>query len=456
MKADPAGAPERTSTTLTDQAAGLKKKRTPTLSGLPLPNRTKSRNSSPAVILKLMADLHKSDKIRRTRMNLRQLSRVIYNGYDIESENMARMVIEAHAEPIFLALDVKWSNSPIYGELERILSELEPKTSMREKAKDIILKLRRIEEPTSSHAPIQTSGPSLDSNRTLGRRKRSLQSEEDENSTVPEDEPDGELRSQRQRIRGRVKRRQSFAGEILPRNPRLSKARAQASPSEASHTMTTRSRSSSDEDLNPLTPVSHSGRHRRGPSRSGKIAALRLVGSSPAMKRLSPSLSDEETGEGRSRKRPRISHLTINDDSEVTQSSNDLTPYLEADGCDEDDEEVDAMEGLTLTSEPILSPSPQGPNGLWSCQRKECDYQVAAADKPDGRAKVRAHFLQHADEIAERETLVREESKPYLPTRLVTLVGIKMKTPCSNHTIGIFSNYSEVWVHQRDSQRSGR
>jgi len=358
-----------------------------------------------------MADLHKSERIRRTRMNLRRLSRAIYDDYDVEGENVARIIVEAHAEPIFLALDVKWSNSPIYGELERILSKPERKTSMRERAKEIVLIPRSLEEPSRSHAE------SRDLNHTLvRRRKRSMQSEEDEDSTLPEDEQDNELGKQQQRVGRKAKRRQSLADETLPRNSRLDKGKAPASPSGASHIMTTRSRSSSDEDLILTTPVSLSGR-RRGPMRSGKVAALRLVGSNPAMKRLSPSPSDDEAGEGPSSKRPRMSHLTISDDSEITQSSNDLTPYLETEGLEEDEDGVDAMEGLTLKSEPILSSSPQGPNGLWSCQRKGCNYKVGAADKPGGRAKVQAHFLQHADEIAEREALVREESKPYLPTR---------------------------------------
>ncbi len=368
-----------------------------------------------------MADLHKSGRICRAKMNLRRLSRAIYNDYSIEDENRARMIIEAHAEPIFLALDVKWSNSPIYGELEQILSKPERKTSIRERAKEIILRPRSLEEPNRSHGLSQTSGPSHDPKHNVERRrKRSLQSEEEQDSTLPEDEPESELVSQQQRIGRRMKHRPSFADETLGRNSKLGKARAPASPSEASHTMTTRSRSSSDEDSTSKTSVSLSGR-RRGPSRSGKVAALRLVGSNPAMKRLSPSLSDDETGEGRSRKRPRLLSLTTNDDSEFTQSSNDITPYLEADGFEEDEEEVDAMEGLTLASEPILSSSPQGPNGLWSCQREGCDYKVAVADKPGARATVRAHFLQHADEIAEREALVLQESKPYLPTKLVTL-----------------------------------
>jgi hypothetical protein len=133
------------------------------------------------------------------------------------------------------------------------------------------------------------------------------------------------------------------------------------------------------------------------------------------LKGSSPSLSDDEDiSERRSRKRPRFFDSTNNDDSEITQSSND-TPYLEADDLEE--EEIEGMEGLTITSEPLPSSSPQGPKGLWSCQREGCDYQVARADKPEGRVKVRAHFLQHSDEIAEREHLVMEESKPYLPTR---------------------------------------
>lgn len=362
-----------------------------------------------------MAELHKSGRMPRTRMNLRRLSRAIYDDYNVEGENVARMIVEAHAEPIFLALDVKWSNSPIYGELEQVLSKPERKTSIRERAKEIILTPRSLEELSHRH------GPTQDLTRSSVRgRKRSLQSDEDKDCTLPEDKPEIKLGNQQQRIGRKAKRRQSSADEIVPRNSRLDKGKAPASPSEASHTMTTRSRSSSDEDLILTTPMSISGR-RRGPSRSGKVAALRLVGSSPVMKRLSPSLSDDDTGEGPSSKRPRMSYSTMNDDSEITQSSNDLTPYLDAEGLEEDDVEVGAMEGLTLTSEPILSSSPQGPNGLWSCQREGCDYKVGAADKPGGRAKVQAHFLQHADEIAEREALVLEESKPYLRTRYVTL-----------------------------------
>jgi hypothetical protein len=358
-----------------------------------------------------MADLHTSDRIRRTRLNLLRLSRAIYDDFDVEGEDTARVIVEAHAEPIFLGLDAKWSQSPIYRELEQILSKPERKTSMRESAKEIILTPRTLEESNRCHVPAQDLNGNL-----ARRRKRSLQSEEDEDSTLPEDEPESRLGSQQQRIGRKAKRRQSFADEILPRNSRIDKGKAPASPSEASHTMTTRSRSSSDEELILRVPVSILGR-RRGPSRSGKVATLRLVGSSPAMRRLSPSLSDDETGEGPSNKRPRMSHLTMTDDSELTQSSNDLTPYFEGEGLGEDEEEIDAMEGLTLASEPILSSSPQGPNGLWSCQREGCDYKVGAADKPDGRAMVRTHFLQHADEIAEREALVLKESKPYLPTK---------------------------------------
>ena len=42
-----------------------------------------------------------------------------------------------------------------------------------------------------------------------------------------------------------------------------------------------------------------------------------------------------------------MSYSTMNDDSEITQSSNDPTPYLEAEGLEEDEVELGAMEGLT-------------------------------------------------------------------------------------------------------------
>jgi hypothetical protein len=71
---------------------------------------------------------------------------------------------------------------------------------------------------------------------------------------------------------------------------------------------------------------------------------------------------------------------------------------------------------ITLSPPPPLRRSERN-RLIWSCKTEGCDYQVDTADKPDGIAKVRAHMLQHADEIAEREALILEESKPYLPTR---------------------------------------
>lgn len=64
---------------------------------------------------------------------------------------------------------------------------------------------------------------------------------------------------------------------------------------------------------------------------------------------------------------------------------------------------------LEVVAERLSSMNPTGLKGTWVCEQADCDYQVPAAGTTKGRAAIRAHFLEHADEHAIREDLVFEE-----------------------------------------------
>jgi len=154
-------------------------------------------------------------------------------------------------------------------------------------------------------------------------------------------------------------------------------------------------------------------RPRRGrPSRSGKAASLRLAGTPLVQGRTSSTPSDTETTDLRSRKRQKVSNspsVDIDSNAEGTQ--------LQEDQEEQDDRNIIAeiKTELTLTSDALLSDSPQEQNGLWACQNEGCGYTVENVREKVGKAKVHAHFLQHADDIAGRENLVLQERRPHLP-----------------------------------------
>jgi hypothetical protein len=147
-----------------------------------------------------------------------------------------------------------------------------------------------------------------------------------------------------------------------------------------------------------------------GTVRPRQPAGLRLPRAS-----LIRDFSSEDGSQGRrSRKRRRISPSL--DSSEAELSDNGTLDQGSDEPEGEDDEEN--IE-LTLTSEPIPSSEPQGPNGLWTCYVRGCSYSVASADESEGKEKIRVHFLEHADELDAREQLVLQEARPHMPVKYV-------------------------------------
>lgn len=367
-----------------------------------------------------MNELHRSKKVLRQQMNIRRLSRYLYEWYDIASESLAQEFVKVYANSLITALEEPdWATSPIYLELELILSRPENrKGPFWNDARNLELRPRLVIAGIPATYPSPEIGgiPSM-----YGRgRKRSSPSEQEESLSSPEEDGATQMtnhgHTREFRPRGRainysLKPRQ----KTLPSRPISPKAKLSATLAETTHEMATQLTLSDEEDDSSTTPARRLLRPR-GRSRSGKVAALRLV-SSPATKDQYALLSSEDEDQHAPLiKRSKVSHSPNDDDSEITGSSNDFTPTMgPGDLGDEELEEV--SETLTFVSEPVPQTSPQGPNGLWSCTQAGCDYQVAAADKPDGKAKVHKHFLKHADEISARESLVLEESRPYLQVR---------------------------------------
>lgn len=407
-KTQPKDAPPPVMATEQDHVVGSR--RTATLRGGPLPEKITQGYSSTEIVIQVMNQLHLSKKLPRQKINIRRLGAILFERYDIFSEALAQEFLRAHAKEIFTTLDRgDWAISPLYTELEIILNQpTRKKSSFWRAAKQLELIPRGHDDAGLSSSSVTIHG--------LGRRrKRSSEISQQEIAASIEHLETSQSDINARKIAGRGKVDQSAAEKALPTRPRSSRTRSKTSPVESSHSMSRRSRGSEKDDEIRVAPLGEGFRRRRS-SRSGKIAALRLA-SSPATKDQITSISsDDEPEETRSRKRPRLSDSPTHDESEITQSSTDFTPYM--DPADYGDDAAEQLkEELIMVSQPIPSTSPQGPNGLWRCHREGCSYLVRSADKPDGRAKVHKHFLEHADEIAARENLVLEESRPYLQVR---------------------------------------
>ncbi|RDA88349.1 hypothetical protein CP532_5633 [Ophiocordyceps camponoti-leonardi (nom. inval.)] len=98
---------------------------------------------------------------------------------------------------------------------------------------------------------------------------------------------------------------------------------------------------------------------------------------------------------------------------------------------DEDDDGDDVMEDapasngsdgkdtsqqaiVVIRAERIPGTSARGPDETWRCDQDGCDYMVRASDDSEGQAKIRAHYLDHAQQL-ERVSLAVTESRGHMP-----------------------------------------
>lgn len=370
-----------------------------------------------------MHDLHQSGTLRLQNMTIRKFSRHLYERYEIASDYVAQEIVRIHAKKILSGLGDEWAASPISQKLEEVLSK--PKkglTNSQKEAKRIILVPRNVNNAAEDDDPQETVTDS--EAKRVRRRKRPSPVLVDAESPPVDGPKSPPLKSLPSSYVGKGK------GKSIPTMVALSsKLRG----------LRTRSRSGlREDDETEVEPRStEEERHSSGrqlPSkeaprrnrRSGKGASLRLIRSSPLLDETVPSpLEDDEDDEDdemeeagdeenedetqedpkRSRKRQKLSlSRSSNSDVEMGDTEAKFSPS-----------ELKSELGLTLTSTTLPSMEPRGPRGLWICQREGCGFEIAGADKQKGREKVQAHLLEHADEIAARESLVLQESRGMLP-----------------------------------------
>ena len=152
------------------------------------------------------------------------------------------------------------------------------------------------------------------------------------------------------------------------------------------------------------TPIT---RHPAGKG-AGKASTRRPVGT-PLIP-LNDSSEEEDDGSPKRRK------LDGDNRPSVSFAKNSPPPepeiLYESQESDEEDGKYEyVLEEIDLGQ----SEEPNGPDGLWFCERDGCTTVIHKADEEEGRSRVREHFLWHADEIEKRYNLVKSAERPYLP-----------------------------------------
>jgi hypothetical protein len=170
-----------------------------------------------------------------------------------------------------------------------------------------------------------------------------------------------------------------------------------------------RQKEESEKERSPSPVVIRRSRAGKGGKGAGKGALYRPQGT-PLGKRK--AVDSDEDPVPQSSKRPRSSkgfvEATSDEEEEVVDDEDQEAEDQHL------DEETEAKAEIVL-ERTILSGEPQGPNGLWTCQKEGCGHTVPLADTPRGKAEVKRHFIEHEDEIKLRQDMVEAAKRPYLP-----------------------------------------
>lgn len=157
------------------------------------------------------------------------------------------------------------------------------------------------------------------------------------------------------------------------------------------------------------TPIQ---RHPAGKG-AGKASTRRPLGT-PLVPLRRPSDDEDGSPIFGSPKRRRIeeSRPSVSFASRVEETTPEPDILYESDDSDFTNTEYETvLEPVDLGQ----TEEPNGPDGLWTCEREGCETVIVNADEVEGRDKVRKHFLWHADEVEARYNLVKAAERPYLP-----------------------------------------
>lgn len=333
----------------------------------------------------------------------------MFETYDFSSLLLAQEYIRVHAESLLSELKPAWQEedwhlTPLYLKLEETLENPGKENGLRHEATHINLKRRICGNKISIDATFEDD---IDDH-PIANIMKSTQIESKE-SAISDDTSSVTSSSTSQSEGKRHRKASKGKGRHISNRDHIDDDEDMPDVTDLNN--------SSEDEQNRSLPSGHvlatstpQSRARVGPSRSGKKAALRLIKSDDVLQSSNLQSPDPEEDYERSRKRRKISPSALDDAESISNSSNES---LRSD--DDEDVEDEALEDVdvkfTLDSELLPSTTPQGSNGLWTCDRKGCNHTITKADEPNGKSQVYEHLKEHASEIAARENLVLKEAK---------------------------------------------
>ncbi|KAI9734471.1 MAG: hypothetical protein M1818_006860 [Claussenomyces sp. TS43310] len=369
------------------------------------------------IIFHTMRELDESKTLRKHHMTILKLSRILYERFELPNEEVAQEVLKCHAEPLALLLEATWGTSPIHRRIIEIsestvnASADVQLTASRTKLVPRKSQIKVLPDANVSAPDSQFKSTSASHNRHE-RRFRDTGYDNDTPNTEPKSSTAGG------HIIDLTDETVSWNGERT-QTVRKSVRRDQVLGSRSTSIVVGVKQTDSSQpaasggEYTPSKSVLSMDKPSQRSSRSGKGASLRLIGTSPNRDTSSTVLSEDGSHPTRSSKRQKRAPSSSLSDEETNVDDNSYNDDRDTNKATDNVPEAKMM--LELAEEELPSAIPQGPGGLWLCQREGCEYEVPNADKPKGRAKVQAHFLEHADEIEAREQLVLQESRPHLP-----------------------------------------
>lgn len=352
----------------------MAKSKSPHAPGKRVGSSVKANQATAERIFDTMKDLHEKKILCRQHMTISKLCKALYNHFEVRSEAVAEELLRHYAEPLLELLEENWPTCSIHRKIHEFLMQSRHRSEGVENMANAELILRNPQAAVSIPAMQATSALQTgQSPKQVNARKRRL-----------EDTESNDIRH--------------HGGQSTPLNSVDIPSVNDISSSSESETVLTVKASKS---------VSLASQSPRRYSRSGKGATLRLAQGSP--------IDEDSRPRSSGKRQKRLYSPTFQEEWDgLDIDDNNYSEYRDADYADEDAPEP-KLEELELLTEELPSMVPQGPKGLWVCKRDGCEFEVPGADKPKGRAKIQAHFLEHADEIEARERLVIQEFRPHLP-----------------------------------------
>ncbi|RDA95764.1 hypothetical protein CP533_5130 [Ophiocordyceps camponoti-saundersi (nom. inval.)] len=107
-------------------------------------------------------------------------------------------------------------------------------------------------------------------------------------------------------------------------------------------------------------------------------------------------------------------HQGENDDDDKDEDEDDIMEDAPTSDANDHEDSTSQQTVVVIRAERIPETSARGPDETWRCDQDGCDYMVRASDDSEGQARIRAHHLDHTQQL-ERLSLAVTESRGHMP-----------------------------------------